>query len=260
MHLRINRNCILACWNLEPWDFGGLSSYNALFIWLIGHDWKYCSLIYYERKTLLNSWLIWLISSNEQGKALGCGAHLEHLQQYYVKPTTYFSIWVATYFYTTYILLSTPVVLPKTGTQTSPSREWHLGPTCHPLQCSSYWSRGGWSKVHRGMACRGPGNIGASRGRAREARAASREARHRATGVREGAAGRDLGSAEAEAARRAKDRLARDERGSWSSRLCRGRGAPCRLAGERRGAESISMRRAGSRGREGTQGPLATPG
>jgi hypothetical protein len=38
----------------------------------------------------------------------------KHLQRYYLKHTTYFSIWVATYFHTTYILLPTLTVVPKT--------------------------------------------------------------------------------------------------------------------------------------------------
>jgi len=36
-----------------------------LFAWLIRHGWKYCSLIFYERKTLLNGWQIRQINSSE---------------------------------------------------------------------------------------------------------------------------------------------------------------------------------------------------
>jgi hypothetical protein len=36
-------------------------------LWLISRGWKNCLLIYYERKILLNDWLIWLISTSEQG-------------------------------------------------------------------------------------------------------------------------------------------------------------------------------------------------
>ena len=37
---------------------------GVLFVWLINHDRKYCRLICYERKTLLNGWQIRLISSS----------------------------------------------------------------------------------------------------------------------------------------------------------------------------------------------------